>query len=73
MSAARAVILCMEKQRLIKEFERAKSDYHRMNTAQVLAVRNGENFPFQDEIAKAADRKEQAKYAILAHQQEHGC
>ena len=73
MSAARDIVPCMEKRRPIKDFERAVSDYNRMNTAQALAVRNGEDFPFQDEIAKAAERKELAKYAIIAHQQEHGC
>jgi hypothetical protein len=44
-----------------------------MNSAQVAAVRNGEDFLFREEIALAAARKEQAKYAVIAHQIEHGC
>jgi hypothetical protein len=73
MASARSTLLCFEKQRLIRNFEHAVSEYNRMNSAQVLAVRNGEDFPFQDEIAQAAAAKDNAKYAILAHQQEHGC
>ena len=38
MAAASPVILCFEKQRLIKEFEWAVSELHRMQSAQVLAV-----------------------------------
>ena len=33
----------------------------------------GHSFAFEEEIAKANARREQAKYAILAHRQEHGC
>jgi len=33
----------------------------------------GEDFPFREEIAKAQQRKEEAKYAVIAHRQEHGC
>jgi len=44
-----------------------------MMSAQVAAVLNGDDFSYEEEIAKAAARRENAKYAILAHQQEHGC
>ena len=73
MTAASPIILCFEKQRLIKEFERAVSDLHRIQSAQVLAVLNGEDFPFREEIAAASERRECAKYAIIVHQQDHGC
>ena len=73
MAARSSPILCFEKQRLIKEFERAVADYHRMNSAQVAAVRNGEDFPFTEQIAEAGARKENAKYAVIEHQIEHGC
>jgi hypothetical protein len=39
----------------------------------VTAVCNGEDFPFGEEIAAASERKDRAKYAIIAHQQAHGC
>jgi hypothetical protein len=66
-------IACIEKQRLMREFAKAVSDYHRMQSAQVAAVMRGADFPFEAELAEAAARRENAKYAILAHQQEHGC
>ncbi len=44
-----------------------------MQSAQVAAVLNGEDFPFEEQIAQAAARRENAKYAIIAHQEEHGC
>jgi len=44
-----------------------------MNSAQVAAVMNGDGFLFNEQIAEATERKERAKYAILAHQDEHGC
>jgi hypothetical protein len=73
MSAARSAILCLEKEKLTRAFTWAVSELHRMQSAQVAAVRNGEDFPFQDQIAAAAERREQAKYAIIAQRQTHGC
>lgn len=46
---------------------------NRIHAAQLRAVMNGDGFQFQDELADALERKENAKYAVLAHQQEHGC
>ena len=57
----------------MREFAKAVSEYNRMHSAQLAAVLNGEDFPFQDEIEKAGRRKDDAKYAILEHRQEHGC
>jgi len=42
MSAARSIILCLEKVKLIKAFEWAVSEYNRMNSAQVAALRDDE-------------------------------
>jgi hypothetical protein len=44
-----------------------------MNTAQVAAVVNGVSFQFTEQIAKAGIRKDRAKYAVLKHEQGHGC
>jgi hypothetical protein len=44
-----------------------------MQSAQLAAVLQGEDFPFEEEIARAAARRESAKYDVLAHQQQHGC
>jgi hypothetical protein len=64
---------CIEKERLMSEYAAAVSECNRMHSAQIAAVKRGEDFPFEEQIAKAAERRENAKYAILAHQQEHGC
>jgi hypothetical protein len=71
--AAPSPTVCIEKMKLMREFVGAVSDYHRMQTAQVRAVTNGEGFLFEEEIAEAAARRERAKYAILEHLQNHGC
>jgi hypothetical protein len=60
-------------QRLSEDFACTMSEYHRMQSAQVAAVLNGEDFPFEEWISNAAARKDQAKYAILAHREKHGC
>ena len=73
MAAFSSVVLCFEKQKLIRAFEWAVSEYNRMNTAQAVALRNGEGFKFSEQIAQAAIRKDDAKYAVLKHQEEHHC
>jgi len=67
------IIACIEKERLLQAFAKAVSDYHRMQTAQVAAVQRGEDFPFQEELAQAAEVRDRAKYAVLQHRLEHGC
>jgi len=66
-------IHCIEKQRLLEDYTAAVSEFNRMHSAQLAAVRKGEDFPFEEQIARAAERRENAKYAILAHQEKHGC
>jgi hypothetical protein len=73
VSAAASVLLCFEKWRLLGEYARAVSEYNRMNSAQVSALMNDKGFLFQKEIAAAAERRDAAKYAILEHQEAHGC
>jgi len=73
MAAPEPVLGCLEKYQLLRAFASAVSDHHRMQSAQLAAVLKGEDFPYEDEIAKSAARRENAKYAVLAHQQEHGC
>ena len=73
MTARSPVIACIERERLLKEFAKAVSEHNRMQSAQVAAVLKGQDFPFREEIEKAATAKDRAKYAVLAHRQEHGC
>jgi hypothetical protein len=42
-----------------------------MQTAQLQAILNGEDFPFEDWIAQAAARREQAKQAVVSYRQQH--
>ena len=70
---APALHACIEKFRLMQDYARAVSEHNRMQSAQVAAVLRGEDFPFEEEIGQASDRRENAKYAILAHRQHHGC
>jgi hypothetical protein len=60
-------------ERLLRQFAWAVSEHHRMQSAQVAAVLRGEDFLFEEEIARAAAQRENAKYVVLAHQPQHGC
>jgi hypothetical protein len=67
------IFACAEKWRLLRAFTKAVSDMNRIHSAQLAAVLNGDGFPFEEEFAEALARKENAKYAVMVHQQEHGC
>ena len=69
-----ALAACIEKEKLMAAFAKAVSDHHRMQSAQLAAVLRGDDgFPFEAEIAAAALARQQAKYAVLAHRETHGC
>jgi hypothetical protein len=73
VASALPIIACAEKWRLLRVFAKAVSDMNRIHSAQVAAVLNDEGFHFEQEFAEALARKENAKYAVLTHQQQHGC
>jgi hypothetical protein len=73
MSAALSTLVCFEKLKLVKAYEWAVSEYNRMNSAQLAALRNGEGFIFTEQIAQAGRLKDNAKYAIIAHEESHAC
>jgi hypothetical protein len=62
-----------KKKRLLQAFLKAVSDLNRIHSAQIAALLNGEGVLFEDEFAEALARKENIKYALLAHQREHDC
>ena len=66
-------IACSEKQRLLHAFTNAVSACHRLQSAQLGVLLHEDRFDFEIEIARAAEQREQAKYAVMAHQDEHGC
>ena len=73
MAASAPNIRCIEKWRLIQEYSGTVSELSRLSSAQVAAAMDGQGFRFQHEMATVADRKDQAKYAILIHEHTHGC
>jgi len=70
---APAPIFCNEKKTLMERFTKAVSNYLRMQTAQMRALRNGEGLRFEAEIKSARKVREQAKRAIVEHERQHGC
>jgi len=68
-----APIHCIEQERLMHEYSSAVSECNRLQSASVLAVKRGDAVEFEELVAKANERRENAKYAILAHREEHGC
>ncbi len=71
--ATPAPIVCKEKERLIRAYTDAALEYNHLNSMRVTAVIKGEATPALDLISEAEVRKENAKYAILVHLEEHGC
>ena len=66
-------LACSEIQRLLEDFARALSECHRMEAAQLTAVQNGADFPFDEWISNAAERVKQARLAIITHRLGHRC
>jgi hypothetical protein len=54
------------------EFEQLLAEYQRMQKAQLAAVLDGEDFPFEGLIAKAAVRMIQAKRTLRAYRLQGG-
>jgi hypothetical protein len=66
------VFYCIEKRRLMQEFLDAVKESLRLQSLQVEAVLNGDEFP-REELAVANERVENSKYAIISHFEAHGC
>ena len=49
------------------------SDYLRLQSAHLAAVINGDVETFRAQIHDAGLRKDEAKYAVLTHREQHGC
>jgi hypothetical protein len=64
---------CAEKRALADRFFWAVSEYHRIQSAHVAALRKGESLLFEDELRCAHEVKEAATEALLRHEREHGC
>jgi hypothetical protein len=51
----------------------AVQEQNNLPNDQIKALINGEGFTLEREIADARERRDRAKYAILAHDESHGC
>ena len=66
-------VACFERhQQVLTQFAQVVSEYQGMLTAQLEAVVEGEDFPFDDWIEKAAARMIHAKHELRAYRQEYG-
>ena len=67
--------VCIEKQRLQEEFIAACHDLNTLQSDQISAVIAGDSdfMRFDDLLHMARERKEQAKYILLSHIEEHRC
>ena len=66
------ILICREMRKLLRQFSSAASEYHRLQSAQFVAMLNGKGSLFDDWVEKAAAQKHRAKYAMAAHRHEHG-
>jgi hypothetical protein len=66
-------VSCIVKQRLFDSYIAAVAEVHRISSAQILALRNGEGLPFDVQLAKALEWRENAEFAMIAHSEQHGC
>jgi hypothetical protein len=71
--AAPAMHACAEKRRLIMRFTAAVEECNRLQTKQTSALLRGEGFLWETQIAQAMERRDRTKFAVMGHQQEHGC
>jgi hypothetical protein len=71
--AAPSPIFCLEFQRLKNRYRMAASEYLRMQTAYMEALIKGDADIFASEVNAARQPMEEAKYAILEHQEQHKC
>jgi hypothetical protein len=69
------IAFCEEKHRLIEEFLSANHVLMDLHSLQIESLIRGEpDFSrFDDLIHLAREKKEQAKYALLAHMEPHNC
>jgi hypothetical protein len=66
---------CEENQRLLEAFGRAVQELVLLNEQQFISIVNGDadSSRFDILIHMATEKKQQAKYAYLAHVETHGC
>jgi hypothetical protein len=66
-------IVCAQRRRLVKNFVSAVSEYLRLESSRIAAIKFGDEHLLQSQLEAARKRKEEVKWAIREHQKEHGC
>lgn len=73
MAERAPALFCIESKRLADAYTWAVSEYLRLQSAQLATILNGDAVTFQHDIHEASIRKDEAKYALMAHREQHGC
>jgi hypothetical protein len=67
------LVFCAERWRVIARFTVAASEYLQALSEQLKSVTLSNGFGLETKIAAARQWRDEAKYAILQHESEHGC
>jgi hypothetical protein len=73
MATSPQPVICIQRERLIRVFLRAVGELNRLQIAQAGAALAGDDFSYEPQIAEATRIRDNAKYAVLLHREEHGC
>jgi hypothetical protein len=71
--ASPSLSMCSERERLLRAFAEAMLEYNKWYAARVATLALGEDAPPIDQLTEAETQRDNAKYALLLHQEEHGC
>lgn len=74
MASSLPEIICIEKQRLIRAFLETVTELNALLVTQSFAMPEAScGVSLEDQIADATIARDNAKYAVLAHREAHGC
>ena len=71
--ASPAVKFCIEREKFLEAYTTAALRYNGLHSERIFAVINGLESPTADELIEAEIQKDKAKFALLTHQEKHGC
>jgi hypothetical protein len=54
-------------------FTAAIAECNKLQKEQITALLRGDGFLLETQIEEALERRNQTKYAVIEHQQQHGC
>ena len=66
-------VICSEKEHLTQEFVQVAVRRNELCAAQLAAILNGEDFPFEEEIEHLTVDRREARIALQQHLRHHGC